>query len=199
MAMIKATIVFLAFALGAYSETAILQLKVLEGEGAVNIAGTRASRPITLQVTDEIGRPVVGVAVSFRMTEEDHGFFRSGMKTEILVTGSDGRVAVWGIQWGRTTGPVRIRVTAAKDQARAGIVVSQYISDTASSAPDAQIGKGSRWKLIGLVAAGAVGAGLAAGRMGARTVQTGSATGVAAASTAAGIQIGTPSITVGKP
>jgi len=179
------------------AETAVLQLKVLEGDGAVHVVGSRSARPIVLQVTDETGRPVDGVAVSFRLSDEDHGVFRSGMKTEILVTGADGRVSVWGIQWGAVAGPVRIRVTALKGQARAGVVIAQYVSDSASSAPGAQSGKGSRWKLIGLAAAGAVGAGLAAGRVGSKT--SGSGAGAAAASTPAAVGVGIPTVTVGKP
>ena len=47
---------------GSAAETAILQLQILEGEGAVHIAGVRSLRPVSVQVTDETGKPVEGAA-----------------------------------------------------------------------------------------------------------------------------------------
>jgi hypothetical protein len=61
---------------------AIIQLRVIEGEGAVYAPGSRATRGITVQVTDETGQPLEGVAVSFRLPEEGAGgTFASGLRT----------------------------------------------------------------------------------------------------------------------
>ncbi|MEZ5403499.1 MAG: hypothetical protein R2729_27720 [Bryobacteraceae bacterium] len=118
----------------AAAQTAILQLQILEGEGAVHAAGGKALRPITVQVTDETGKPVNGAAVSFRLPEEGvTGTFANGLKTSLLLTGPDGRVTEWSIRWGSATGPTRVRVTAAKDLARAGAMVGQYVAETAPS------------------------------------------------------------------
>src|SRR5260370_5497026 len=109
----------------------IIQLKVVEGEGTVYRRGTRATRGLTLMVTDEPGKPVENAAVSFRLPDEGpSGVFNSGLHTEVVTTNADGRASVWGMQWNKTPGPLEIRITAVKEQARAGIVSTQYLSDT---------------------------------------------------------------------
>jgi hypothetical protein len=187
----------------AVAETAIIQLQVVEGEGAIQRAGARSSRPLTVQVSDETGRPVAGAAVSFRLPEElVSGVFASGLRTEIVVSGPDGRASVWNIQWGVAPGPVRIRVTAAKDQARAGLVVNQYVSESvavteaaALGGPQARGSSSKKWKWL-LLAAGAAGGGLAAGMS--RSKPAGPAA-AAVTQPLPSVQIGPPSITIGKP
>jgi hypothetical protein len=185
---------------GATAQIAILQIQVLEGDGAVHAAGSRSQRPITVQITDEMGRPVQGAAVSFRLPEDDSAQFLNGMKTDVQVTGLDGRVSVWGIQWGRTPGPQRIRLTAAKDQARAGAIVAQYVTDSpvaagAESSPVSRLspsgpGRG-KWKVLGLVAAGAAVGGLA-------VVLSRKPAGTAAGP-AITVQVGQPTISITRP
>src|ERR1700679_232663 len=64
-------------------DPAILQIKVVEGDGAVYATGSRATRGIAIQVTDETGRPVDGTSVSFRLPDEGpSGSFVNGSKTE---------------------------------------------------------------------------------------------------------------------
>src|SRR5258708_25199991 len=148
----------------------IVQLKVVEVEGVVYRTGTRATRGLTVLVTDETGKPVEMATVSFRLPDEGaSGTFGSGLRTEIATTGPDGRATVWGMQWNKTPGPVEIRITAIKDEARAGIVSTQYLSD--AIAPKAG-GEGTfsashkgrtKWVLIAAAAGGAV-AGLGFGR-----------------------------------
>jgi len=176
----------------------IIQLKVVEGEGTVYRTGTRATRGLTVMVTDETGKPVENAAVSFRLPDEGpSGVFNSGLHTEVVTTNADGRASVWGMQWNKTPGPLEIRITAVKEQARAGIVSTQYLSDTI--APKAG-GEGvfsashkgrTKWIVIGgAVVVGAV-AGLALGRSKGASPTT--------AAPAAGILIGTPSINIGHP
>jgi hypothetical protein len=175
----------------------IVQLKVVEGEGTVYRTGTRATRGLTVMVTDENGKPVENAAVSFRLPDEGAtGVFSSGLRTEVVTTGVNGQATVWGMQWNKTPGPVEIRITTVKDQARAGMVSTQYLSD--AIAPKAG-GEGTfsashkgrtKWVLIAAAAGGAV-AGLAFGR----------SKSPAAASTPAAVatSIGNPSIIIGHP
>ena len=173
----------------------IVQLHVIEGEGSVYGIGSRATRGITVQVTDETGKPVEGAAVSFRLPDEGpSGVFSSGLRTEVVTTKADGHATVWGMQWNKIAGPFEIRITAIKDQARAGIVSSQYLSDSVS----AKSGSGTfqpshhfrgKWLLISAVAAGA-GAGLAFSK------SQGAKTSVAPV---VPTQIGIPSIIIGHP
>jgi hypothetical protein len=177
----------------------IVQLKVVEGDGAVYRTGARAARGLTVLVTDESGKPVEHAAVSFRLPEGGSGgVFSSGLRTEVVTTGPDGRATVGGMQWNKTSGPVQIRITAIKDQARAGIISTQYLSDDAVALKAG--GEGSftaphkgrtKWILIGLVA---VAGGAAAGFVLAR-----SHTSQPNTAAPAGISIGAPSIIVGHP
>jgi len=107
-----------------------LQLKVIEGEGAEYRTGSRASHGPTVLVTDESGKPVVNALVSFRLPEAGAtGTFNSGLPTEIVTTGQDGRATVSGVQWNSNPGQVSLRITAMKDQARAGIITTLHLSD----------------------------------------------------------------------
>jgi len=181
----------------ALNASVIVQLKVLEGEGTVYRTGTRATRGLTVLVTDETGKALENAAVSFRMPDEGpSGVFGSGLRTEVVTTGPDGHATVWGMQWNKTPGPVEIRITAVKEQARAGIISTQYLSD--SIAPKGG-GEGvfsaghkgrAKWILVAVAAGGAV-AGLAFGR------SKGATPAVATAPTT--VTIGNPSINVGHP
>jgi len=176
-------------------DPAILQIRVVEGEGATYGIGSRATRGLTVQVADETGRPIDGATVSFRLPEDGpSGTFAGGGKTEIVTTKADGRASAWGMQWNRITGLVEVRITAAKGQTRAGIVCAQYLS----SAPDAVSAKpqtaksGSHrmlWILVGV--AGAAGAGIAAAAVGGKSP--------APSAPVPSVTIGTPTVILGKP
>jgi hypothetical protein len=189
----------LAAALSAAQDPAILQIKIVEGEAAIYSAGSRATRGITVQVTDEIGKPVEGATVSFRLPESGPGgAFASGTKTEIATTRGDGRAAVWGMQWNRTEGALEVRITAVKGASRAGAVCGLYLTNAASardqSGPAARIGPsgGHKWAWILLAVAGAAGAGVAALSLGGKSQSSGTA--------AVTLQIGSPSgVGLGRP
>jgi len=188
----------------------LLQIQVLDGEGAVHGVNTRAERPVTVQITDETGRPVEGVAVSFRLPEEaPSGTFENGLKTELAISGKDGKASAWGIRWGSTVGSVRLRVTASRDSARAGVFVAQYLmeaKDLAAGKVTTRGGSGGgsrigRGKLVtaALLAAGAVAGGLVLSRGGTTTAVTGSGAVSAGASTAQAPQVGPPLIRITQP
>jgi hypothetical protein len=181
----------------AANASVIVQLKIVEGEGVVYQTGSRATRGLTVLVTDETGKPVANAAVSFRLPDEgSSGVFNSGLRTEVVTTGADGRATVWGMQWNKTAGPVEIRITALKDQARAGLVSTQYLSDTVG--PKAG-GQGvfaephkshSKWLLIGAIVVGAAAAGVVVAER---------SHSAASATTPPAVSIGAPSIIVGNP
>lgn len=197
--VVNAWRVILCYALAVSANASVIvQLKVVDGEGAVYRTGTRATRGLTVLVTDETGKPVDMAAVSFRLPDEGStGTFGSGLRTEIVTTGPDGRATVWGMQWNKTPGPVEIRVTAIKEQARAGIISTQYLSDSVAAKAGGEgvfsASHGHKWLWIGVVAAAAVVGGGAA-----FALSRGSSAAAPATSTAA-VTIGTPSITVGHP
>jgi hypothetical protein len=175
----------------------ILTIRVAEGDGAAYPVGSRATRGLTVLVTDETGRPVEGATVSFTLPAEGPGgAFSSGARTEIAATHADGRAAVWGMQWNRTAGPFEIRITAVKGQARAGVVSSQSLSNAPEARDAAAAGKvrgargGHKLLWISLAVAGAAVAGVA----GVAARKPGAA---AAASSVTPLKIGTPTISLG--
>jgi hypothetical protein len=194
---ISAILVPLLATVAAAQDPAILQLKVVEGEGAVYPLGSRATRGITVQVTDETGRPAAGVAVSFLLPSGGPGgAFASGGRTEIATTGDDGHAAVWGMQWNRTAGSFEIRVTAVKGATRAGTLCTQYLSaelaphEANSLRSHMGSGHGHKWVWIAAAVAGAAAAGAA-------VVLLKSKSGTSSSGASTGLQIGSPTIHLG--
>ncbi len=196
-------VLLLRLPLEAQSDPDILLIRVVDGEGAVYPIGSRATRGVTVQVTDETGKPVDNAAVVFRLPPDGpSGTFSSGMQTEVAATTADGRANVWGMQWNRVTGPLEVRITAAKGQARAGTVCGLYLTASESRNAEPRIagqsqGVLSRWRNhkkiwigVGVAAAAFVGVAAVSSR---GTPSVGAAAGVNAP------QIGTPTIIIGKP
>jgi hypothetical protein len=192
-------LLLLRLTLAAQNDPAILQIRIVEGEGAVYPIGSRATRGVTVQVTDETGKPVDSAAVSFRLPDDGPtGAFSSGMRTEIVSTAADGRANVWGMQWNRVTGPLEVRITASKGQARAGTVCSLYLSNALAepriTGRDKAGAGGWRshrkiWIGVGIAAAAFV----SVAAISSRGTPSPAAAGVNAP------QIGTPTIIIGKP
>lgn len=174
-------------------EPAILQIRVIEGEGVAYPLGGRATRGVTVQVTDETGKPVENASVTFRLPEEGpSGTFSNGSRLEIATTKADGKAAAWGMQWNRTEGSFEIRITAVKGQARAGTVCAVYLSkataESGSSSP-VKLARSHKWLWITLAVAGGAGVAVAAGAMAGKSTPLGP---VATPTT-----IGMPTIVIG--
>lgn len=176
----------------------IVQLQVVGGEGATYQPGTRATRGITVLVTDEAGQPVNMASVSFRLPDQGAtGTFSSGLRTEVVTTGPDGRASVWGMKWNNTPGTVQVRITAVKDQARAGIISTQYISEhaalTAGGQGEFKASHGGHKWIWFVVAAAAAGGGAFA------FLHSRSSSSSTTNSADTGISIGTPTVIVSQP
>ena len=201
-----------AFPCVAVAQIAILQIKVLEGEGAVHPAGARVSRPLTVQITDEMGRPVAGAAVSFQLPAAGPGgLFSNGLRTDLALTDAAGRAGIRAMQLNRTGGQFRIRITAVKEQARAGIVSFQYINGPSADQPAAPVPEGStarspgitpttakmgrrigkKWMVLAALAAGG-----GAAFLGVSRAASGAQKSTASSSS---VSVGAPTITVGHP
>ncbi|BDC49443.1 hypothetical protein F183_A17590 [Bryobacterales bacterium F-183] len=175
----------------------ILQIRVVEGDNAAYTAGTRAVRGVTVEVTDEAGKPVANAAVSFRLPGQGPtGTFANGTQTEVASTSSTGRATVWGMKWNRIPGQFAIRITAAKGETRAGAIVPQQLLEPSSPAAAAlvarqqdpmsnyKIRRSRKWVWLTALAGAAAGGGLMLGSR-----QGGSA----------GAVTGTPTLTIGRP
>jgi len=122
----------------AVAQDSVLHIKVVAGDGAQHSAGAQG-KPITVEVTDATGHPVAGARVSFQVPEEGPGgLFANGLRTDIAITDSNGRATEHGLQLNRTAGSFAIRITAAKEQQRAGTIARQSIgnADTPTESAD---------------------------------------------------------------
>src|SRR5713226_9412478 len=105
-----------------------LRITVVAGEGAEHVAGSRGSKPLTIQVSDEVGRPVADSRVSFQLPGDGpSGVFANGLRTELAITDAMGRASVRTFQLNKIAGALSLRITVAKDGARAGVIVRQYV------------------------------------------------------------------------
>lgn len=143
------------------ADPAGLQIRIEEGDGATYPTGSRATRGITVVVTDQAGNPVSGASVNFLLPENGPGgVFADGSKMQLLLTRADGRATVWGMRWNRQAGSFSVRIVAGKGAARAGTEASLTLSE--SHGPAVSVGGSShKWLWIGLAAAGAAGVAIA--------------------------------------
>lgn len=129
----------LAFPCVAAAQVATLQIQVIAGDGAVHPPGAHLSRPLTVELTDDTGHPVSGAAVTFQLPAEGPGgLFSNGLRTDLAITGADGRASIHALLLNRDNGQFRIRITAVKEQVRAGAVSTQYIGGSGESSTDAK-------------------------------------------------------------
>jgi hypothetical protein len=189
----------------ASAQVAILQIQVVEGEGSVHVPGARTNRSITVEVTDETGKPVAGAAVSFHLPEDGPGgAFVNGLRTDIAMTDARGRASVRTFQANRLPGRFQLRIVASKEQARAGTVSFQYIGEVAggstavaprtATATSGGARSNRKWYAIAAVVAGGAVAGALASRGSSAPVVVTPVTPPPPTLT-----IGVPSISVGKP
>jgi hypothetical protein len=190
------------------AQVAILQIKVVEGEGVVHAPGSRTLRPITVEITDETGKPVDHAAVSFHLPDDGPGgALLNGLRTDVGMTDANGRVTLQTVQWNHTAGRFQIRIVASREQARAGMLSSQYIGESSArtrtmpstpstpKAPDAHTASKGRTKWVVLVALLATGAAVGAVNGSRSTPQA----APQPAASAPVLSIGAATITVGKP
>lgn len=110
------------------AQTTGLRITVVAGESAQHVAGSRVSKPLTIQVSDEVGRPVADSRVSFQLPGDGpSGVFANGLRTELAITDAMGRAAVRTFQLNQIAGALSLRITVAKDGARAGVIVRQNV------------------------------------------------------------------------
>jgi len=115
--------VVLLLACFALAQDAVLHIRIVAGDGGNHAPGSHAGKPLTVEVTDATGKPVAGAKVSFQVPEEGpSGLFTNGLRTDLATTDANGRAAVHGLQFNRVAGSFNVRITAAKEQARAGTI-----------------------------------------------------------------------------
>ena len=175
MRAVRQSALFLLLPWLAAAQSAVLQLHVLDGEGAHHALGARVAKFLTVKVTDDLGKPVPGALVSFRLPGDGPGgVFENGLPTEVVTTAADGTATAPSVRWNRVPGAFEVRVVAATTVSRAGTVVPMYLSDReqaangrASSVPSPVVTVRSKrrygWLAVGLAAGGAAAVGFSRG------------------------------------
>jgi len=171
---------------------------VVEGEGAVHLPGARSGRPLTVEITEETGKPVAGAAVTFHLPEDGPGgIFVNGLRTEVVIADSHGRATLHGLVANRNAGRFQVRIVASKEQARAGTVSFQYVAELKNGAATASSpAVRKRWIVVLAAVAGGAVASVAVTRGGGAAASSAPPTTPSAPPV---LTVGTPSITVGKP
>ena len=104
----------------------VLNIVIVEGEGAINNLKQRVNRDPIVQVEDENHRPIAGAAVVFFLPDQGpSGTFVNGSRTLTVTTDAQGRATAMGIRTNQTSGPMQIRVTASFQGATASAVINQ--------------------------------------------------------------------------
>jgi len=91
----------------------MLNLVVVEGEGAINNIRLRTAREPIVQVQDENHKPVAGAIVTFTMPSRGaSGVFANGSQTLTVTTDQQGQAVARGLKPNGVKGQVKIRVNA---------------------------------------------------------------------------------------
>ena len=138
----------------------MLNLVVVEGEGAINNIRQRTAREPVVQVQDENHKPVAGAVVVFTLPSRGPGaLFANGSRTLTVVTDNQGQAAARGLRPTGGKGQYQIRVNASSNGQTASTNINQTNAVVAATA-GAAAGAGISAKLIAVIAvAGAAAAG----------------------------------------
>jgi hypothetical protein len=182
-----------------------LHLRAIEGQGMVVAPGAASSRRIVVAVENEQGQPLAGATVLFRLPAEGStGRFGSGLTTETVRTGPDGRASVFGIVWNGQPGTLMVAVSGSLGTDTGELKIPVEIGqrsgkelDTANPGHFPKVSSGGhKWLIIAaVIGVGAAGGAVAAFSHGASTpapVNTGTIT-LASVPPAVGV----PLITIG--
>ncbi|MGA8026353.1 MAG: hypothetical protein WB992_04355 [Bryobacteraceae bacterium] len=175
-----------------------LAIVVVEGEGAINNIKTHEGTGPVVRVEDENQRPVVGALVTFFVPNEGPGgSFAGGTQLLTVMTDPDGRAAAKPFKPNSVEGTFHIQVTASYGDQTTTASIAQSNKILGSSKPVAGGGghgmsAGKIGLLVGVAAAGAVGAILGLSHGGSSTSSSSSSTQTATIGLGGNPTVGAP-------
>jgi hypothetical protein len=143
-----------------------INIIVTEGEGATSSVRQRVSQDPVVMVEDDDHHPVTGAVVVFAVpVSGTSGEFSNGSKSLTIVTDKSGLAAAHGLKTNEIPGKLQIYVTASYHTLRARALINQTVEGvpgTKIRTPDMTSKSSGKWKwvLLGVAAAGGVGAGV---------------------------------------
>jgi hypothetical protein len=144
--------------------SALLEIVIVEGDGAINNVKKRTSREAIVEVQDENHKPVAGAIVSFTLPNTGPGgTFVNGSRLFMVTTDQAGRAAATSIRANSLTGSYNIRVTASFQGQTATATIAQTNAILAGAAAGAGAASGGLFGIgipatIAVVGAAAAGA-----------------------------------------
>ncbi len=127
--LVIAILAFTRFASGAD----VLNIRVVDGQGAINNVRTRTARAPVVEVTDAEDKPISGVSVSFQTPATGPGALFGGEHLLVTQTDSSGRATGRGLIPNAIAGPFEIRVTASYNSEMATASVKQINASPSES------------------------------------------------------------------
>jgi hypothetical protein len=141
----------------------MLNLIVVEGEGAINNIRQRTARETIVQVEDENHKPVAGAVVVFTLPSQGAGgAFANGAQTLTVTTNAQGRAVAQGLRVNRVAGRWQMRVNASSGGRTGTVTVTQTNAVAAAAgagAAGAAAGISAKVIVIVVAVAGAAAAG----------------------------------------
>jgi len=154
--------VFLATLLAAPSAFSqqMLNLVVVEGEGAINNIRQRTAREPIVRVEDENHKPVAGAAVVFLLPSQGaSGSFAGGAQMLTVMTNNQGLAVARGLKPNSLPGQFQIRVNASFQGQTATVSIAQTNAVLAAGTAAAAAGISAKLIAILVIAGGAAAAG----------------------------------------
>jgi len=160
----------LAFCLGAQAQSPLLNLVVVEGEGAINNIRQRTAREPVVQVQDENHRPVAGAIVVFTLPSRGaSGVFTNGSQTLTVTTDAQGQAAAHGLTPNGVKGQFQIHVNASYQGRTGSTNITQTNAVLTAAGAAAGAGHGKLIAILAVAGAAAAGGIVAATRGGSTT------------------------------
>src|SRR4051794_31016418 len=147
----------------------MLNLVVIEGEGAINNVRQRTAREPIVQVQDENHRPVAGAIVTFTLPSRGaSGVFANGSQTLTVTTDQQGQAVARGLRPNGVKGQMQIRVNASHNgqTATTNIVQTNAVVAGAAGAASGGAISGKLIAVLAIVGAAAAGGAVYATRSG---------------------------------
>jgi len=170
--------------------TPSLQIRIVEGDGAINSIRLHHAHDPVVQVVDIGGNAVAGATVTFLLPGTGaSGAFQDNGLSLTVESDAHGMAAARGLRPNRIPGPFRIRVTASWHGQSAGAELTETNAE-----PVVKSGNSKKIAIIALIG-GAAAAGAAAAALGGKSSNSGTARNTGGTTTAGStIVAGSPSL-----
>lgn len=174
------------------ADRALLQVTILEGEGAFNDIHKGLARAPVVEIRDENGKPLANARVVFQLPEVGpSGTFGESGLTYVGTTDGQGKATGLGLKPNRVEGAFQIVVTASAE-GRTGRAVIRETNTLAGGDRPIKSGR-SKWLGILLAVGGAASGGIIAATRGGGSSSSSSATTATPTTLSAGtVSIGGP-------